>query len=160
MSERRKLLAQKGRQLGDVRRDPARFIAAQKLCRRTPAGLILAIDVAKRLPGSIANDKAGGRLFDRPGRWESAISGQCQSSNAASATAIRTNANERRNAAGADVDRGKRCCSYQPSPVPGTPMLVRVRPWPAVNHAPLVPTLIDAPRLLRFSRNGPERKRR
>jgi hypothetical protein len=54
------------RQLGDVRRDPPRLIAGQQLRRRSPAGLILEIDVGERLAGVVLHDEAGVRFLDDP----------------------------------------------------------------------------------------------
>ena len=45
-------------QLGDVDRDPPGLISRQHLCRRSPAGLILEIDVGQRVPGVILHDGA------------------------------------------------------------------------------------------------------
>ena len=52
-------IAQQRRQLGDVGSDPPRLVARQQLCRRSPAGLLLEIDVRQRLPASIVDDEAG-----------------------------------------------------------------------------------------------------
>ena len=60
-------------QLGDVCHDTPSFIAGEKLGRGSPAGLVLAIDVAQRLSVTVLDDEAGGRLFDRP-RWREAAS--------------------------------------------------------------------------------------
>src|SRR5271166_4094678 len=46
-------------------------------------------------------------------------------------------------------------------PLPGTPTVALVRPWPTVTCAPRPPTEVDRPRLLRFSRTpGAMRKLR
>ena len=63
------------RQLGDVGCDPASFIFAEQLGRRSPAWFVLIIDVAQRLPVSVTHDKAGGLFFDRPRRREAVAGG-------------------------------------------------------------------------------------
>jgi hypothetical protein len=45
-------------QLGDIRRDPPRFVFREQLGGRSPARLILEIDVGKSLPASIADNLA------------------------------------------------------------------------------------------------------
>jgi len=56
------LFAQKFRQLGDVRRDPPRFVAREQLGCRSPAGLVLEVDIG--LAATIPNNEAGGGLLD------------------------------------------------------------------------------------------------
>ena len=56
------------RQLGDVGRDLARFLAGEQLCCRAPARLILEIHVGKRLAVAIPDDDTGVELFGRPWR--------------------------------------------------------------------------------------------
>ncbi len=66
-------LAQHLRQLGEVRRHSSRLVASEQLGRRSPAGLILEVEIGERLPGTVADDEAGVvRLIDRPGRREAA----------------------------------------------------------------------------------------
>jgi hypothetical protein len=43
-----------------IRRDPSRPILAEQLGRRSPPGLIVEIDIGKRLSAAVAHDKAGG----------------------------------------------------------------------------------------------------
>ncbi len=69
-------LAQHLRQLGEVRRHSSRLVASEQLGRRSPAGLILEVEIGERLPGTVADDEAGVvRLIDRPGRREAAPGG-------------------------------------------------------------------------------------
>ena len=49
------------RQRGDVGGDPSRFVAGEQLGCRASAGLLLEIDVGKRLPTGVADDEAGVR---------------------------------------------------------------------------------------------------
>jgi hypothetical protein len=44
--------------LGDSAGDPARLVFGEQLGRRSPAGLILEIDIRKLLPGAVDYDKA------------------------------------------------------------------------------------------------------
>jgi hypothetical protein len=48
------------RQLRDIHRDPSRLILAEQLGCRSPAGLILEINVGELLPVVVADNKAGG----------------------------------------------------------------------------------------------------
>src|SRR6202795_3735295 len=59
-------------QLGNVHRDKERLVAREQLCARSPAGLILLIDMRQRLLVVVAHDEAGGAFLDRPGRREAA----------------------------------------------------------------------------------------
>jgi hypothetical protein len=52
-------------------RDPPSFIAGEKLGCGSPAGLVLAIDVAQCLSVTVTDDEARGRLFDGPRVTES-----------------------------------------------------------------------------------------
>jgi hypothetical protein len=45
-------------QLGDIRRHPPRLTPREQLGRRSPAGLILEIDIRKRLAAVVAHDEA------------------------------------------------------------------------------------------------------
>ena len=47
--------AQQLRQLGDVGGDPPHLVAGEELGRRSPTGLLLAIDVGERLPVGVAD---------------------------------------------------------------------------------------------------------
>jgi len=47
------------RQLGDIRRDPPRLIFREQLGRRSPARLVLEVDVSELLAVVIAHDIAG-----------------------------------------------------------------------------------------------------
>src|SRR5271169_2706069 len=58
------------RQLGDVGGDLARLIACQQLGYRTPAGVILEIDVRERLAFPIPHDDAAVEFFDGPWWWK------------------------------------------------------------------------------------------
>ena len=57
-------------QLGDVHRDKERLVAREQLCARSTAGLILIIDIRKRLLVVVAHDEARCAFLDRPGRRE------------------------------------------------------------------------------------------
>ena len=46
------------RQLGDIRRDPSRLVFCEQLGRRSPARLILEIDISQLLFGALDHDKA------------------------------------------------------------------------------------------------------
>jgi len=46
-------------QLGEVDRQPPRFVPSQQLGRVSPAGLVLEIEVAERLSVLVAYDEAG-----------------------------------------------------------------------------------------------------
>src|SRR5271154_2299660 len=61
-------LPQQLRQLGDVGRDLACFLAGEQLCCRAPARLILKIHVGKRLAVAIPDDDTGIELFGGPWR--------------------------------------------------------------------------------------------
>jgi hypothetical protein len=52
-------VAQKLRQLSDVRRDPSRLVFGEQLGRRSPPRLILEIDIRQLLPSFVLHDKAG-----------------------------------------------------------------------------------------------------
>ena len=52
------------RQLGDIRRDPARLILGKQFRRRSTARLILEIDTGKLLSVVVAHDIAGVLFFD------------------------------------------------------------------------------------------------
>ena len=56
------------RQLGDVGGDAPRLVAGEEVGGSAPAGLLLEIDVGERLPVGVADDEAGVRLLDGPGR--------------------------------------------------------------------------------------------
>jgi len=60
-------------QLGDIRRDPPRLIFREQLGRRSPAGLVLEVDIGELLTVVIAHHKAGRLFFDLPRRREAAI---------------------------------------------------------------------------------------
>jgi hypothetical protein len=47
------------RQLGEVRRHPPRLVAGKHLGHRSPTGLLLEIEIAERLAGTVADDEAG-----------------------------------------------------------------------------------------------------
>src|SRR5580700_917675 len=66
-------LPQQLRQLGDVGRDLARFLAGEQLCCRAPARLILEIHVGKRLAVAIPDDDTGVELFGGPWREKKAV---------------------------------------------------------------------------------------
>jgi hypothetical protein len=51
-------------------RDPPRLVFGEQLSYRSPARLILEIDVSELLAVGVAHDKAGFQLLDRPGRRE------------------------------------------------------------------------------------------
>jgi hypothetical protein len=62
------------RQLGKVGRNPARFVAGQEIARCTPAGLLLEIDVGKRLAAVVADNEATPvEFFDIPRRREAPL---------------------------------------------------------------------------------------
>ena len=63
-------LAEQRRQLGDVGSDLPRIVARKQLCCRSPAGVILEIDVGQRLSVSIPHDDTAVEFFDGPGRWK------------------------------------------------------------------------------------------
>jgi hypothetical protein len=60
------------RQLRHVDRNPPRLVLREQLGGRAPAGLLLEINVSELLAAMVNHDKAGGLLFDRPGRREAA----------------------------------------------------------------------------------------
>ena len=60
------------RQLGDVHRDPPRFVTGHQMRRRAPSRLILKVDVGERVAVDVADDVAGVGLLGRPGRREAA----------------------------------------------------------------------------------------
>ena len=59
---------QQSRQLRDVGRDLARFLAGEQLCCRAPARLIVEVHVGKRLAVAIPDDDAGVEFFCGPWR--------------------------------------------------------------------------------------------
>jgi hypothetical protein len=61
-------LAEQRRQLCDIGSNLPRIVARQELCYRSPAGVILEIDVGQRLSVSIPNDDTAVEFFDGPGR--------------------------------------------------------------------------------------------
>jgi hypothetical protein len=62
--------------------DPSRLVLAKQLGRRSPARLVLEINVSELLPAVVAHDKAGIQFLDGPGRPEAsdaeAITSYCQ----------------------------------------------------------------------------------
>ena len=58
--------------VGDVDGDAPRLVARHQSRRRSPAGLLLEIDVSQRLAGVILHDEAGVRFLDGPRRREAA----------------------------------------------------------------------------------------
>jgi hypothetical protein len=58
------LTAHQLRQLGDVGSDAPRLVLREQLGRRAPAGLILEIDIGKRLAAVVADDKARIQFID------------------------------------------------------------------------------------------------
>src|SRR5205807_5032972 len=65
-------------QLGDVGRDPPRLVPRHQVRRRSPARLILEIDVGQRVAVGISHDEAilaelRFGVIDRPGRRESTL---------------------------------------------------------------------------------------
>jgi hypothetical protein len=48
----------------NIHRDPPRLVAGEQLRRRSPAGLVLEVDVGERLAAAIAHDQTRRRLFD------------------------------------------------------------------------------------------------
>ena len=69
---RSSLLPQQLSQLGKVHRHPPGPVAGKQLGRRAPSRLILEIDIGQRLPVVVADDEAGVRPLDGPGRREAA----------------------------------------------------------------------------------------
>ena len=59
---------QQSRQLCDVGRDLARFLAGEQLCCRAPARLVVEVHVGKRLAVAIPNDDTGVEFFCGPWR--------------------------------------------------------------------------------------------
>ena len=59
-------LAQQPRQLGKVRRNPARLISAERL-GRCWLPRILVIDMRERLPSAVLDDEASEVIFNDPG---------------------------------------------------------------------------------------------
>jgi hypothetical protein len=55
-----------GRHLGDIRSNLTRLITREELCDPAPNGVILVIDVGKRLAGLIPHDHAAVEFFDGP----------------------------------------------------------------------------------------------
>jgi hypothetical protein len=53
--------------------NPSRLILAEQLCGRSPARLLLEIDIGELLSVVVAHDKAGAQLLDRPERREAAF---------------------------------------------------------------------------------------
>jgi hypothetical protein len=62
------------RQLRDIGRDPPRLVFAEQLGGRSPAGLILEINIGELLAAVIADNKTGVLFLDRP-RWGKAAGG-------------------------------------------------------------------------------------
>jgi hypothetical protein len=62
------------RQLGDIHRNPPRFIFAEQLGCRAATGFAFIIDLAQRLTVGVTHDETVGRHFDRPRRREAADS--------------------------------------------------------------------------------------
>ncbi|MGO9681155.1 MAG: NAD(P)-binding domain-containing protein [Beijerinckiaceae bacterium] len=61
------------RRLGEVRRQPPRFVPGQQLGRRAPTGLVLEVEIPERLPGGVLHDEARiVVLLDDPRRREAA----------------------------------------------------------------------------------------
>src|SRR6185437_13774946 len=60
-------------QLSDVHRNAPRLVLGHELGSRTPAGLLLVIDIRERLPVGVPHGEAGMRLLDGPGRREAAL---------------------------------------------------------------------------------------
>ena len=61
-------------QLGEIRCNPPRLIACKQIGRRAPVGLVLEIDVGKRLPVAVLHNEAGVvGLLDRPWRRDPAV---------------------------------------------------------------------------------------
>jgi hypothetical protein len=69
------------RQLGDVRRDPADFVACQELRRGTSAGFILAMDISERLPIAVSDDEAISSTDQGGGKRRSAVKPLTRDSN-------------------------------------------------------------------------------
>jgi hypothetical protein len=69
-------LPRHARQLGDVHRDQECLVAHEQFYARSAAGLILAIDIGRRLFIVILHDEAGGAFLDRSGRREAEGTGQ------------------------------------------------------------------------------------
>jgi hypothetical protein len=65
--------AQQLRQLRHVGGEAQRLVAGEQLGRRSPAGLILEIDVGERLLVRVPDDEAGVRFLDGPRRREAAL---------------------------------------------------------------------------------------
>jgi hypothetical protein len=63
------------RYLSDVGRDPPRFIARKQISGAAPTGLLLEINVGKRLPIEVAHDKARVGFFSSPRRRKAERSG-------------------------------------------------------------------------------------
>jgi hypothetical protein len=63
---------EKGRQLCDIRRDPARLVIGEQLGRRSPAGFVLEINVGERLSVVVANHESGGSILNGPRGREAA----------------------------------------------------------------------------------------
>ena len=59
------------KQLGDFPRAPPRIIFREQICCRAPDRFFV-IQMSKRLPGTVAHDKASGRFHDRPRRRKAA----------------------------------------------------------------------------------------
>jgi hypothetical protein len=54
---------------------PEHLAGSHKLCRRSPARLILEIDIGELLAAVVADDKAGVLFLNRPGRRDAARNG-------------------------------------------------------------------------------------
>ena len=66
------LPSQQRRQLRDVGGDAPGLVAGEEVRRRTPARLLLEIDIGERLTVGVADDEAGVHRFDGPG-WQLAL---------------------------------------------------------------------------------------
>ena len=61
-------LSRLAQQFGDIRRDPPRLVLRELLGRRSPAGLILEIDIGERVAAVVAHDKhASNSSIDQSG---------------------------------------------------------------------------------------------
>jgi len=56
----------------NVTTNPPRLVFGEQLGRRSPAGLILEIDIRKLLAGAVPHHKASVQFFDGPRRREAA----------------------------------------------------------------------------------------
>jgi hypothetical protein len=83
----RDCLAQQLRKLCDVGCNPPRLVARYQSRRRSPAGLLLEIDICERLTGLILHNETGFAFLDGPRRREAALGHLLQSSSASRVTA-------------------------------------------------------------------------